>query len=110
MTVSESGRWSVSESCSEAKSSMCKIELATQPGGQGDLGEAKCDPGWNLFVGNTANCYRNFLEAADFGQASATCADHLAYLISFHSDLEIKFAQSLSGNILFLRVKNKNII
>ena len=88
------------ETCTTPQAFMCKIELKSSPGGGGgDLGEAECDPGWNLFVGanDIARCYRGYLDAADFADASATCADHFAYLTSIHSDLELKFAQSLSG-------------
>ena len=100
VVVSKSGLWSVAESCTEPKSAMCKIELKSNPGGDTDLGEAKCEPGWSLYQGanGVARCYRNYLEAATFADASSTCADHFAYLTSIHSDLELKFAQSVSGN------------
>lgn len=100
VTVSKSGLWSVEEQCTKPLSFVCKIETKSSPGGGGgDLGEAKCDPGWSLFAGanNIARCYRNYLDAADFGEASRTCADHFAYLASIHSELEMKFAQSMSG-------------
>ena len=102
VVVSKSGLWSVAESCTEPKSAMCKIELKSNPGGDTDLGEAKCEPGWSLYQGanGVARCYRNYLEAATFADASSTCSDHFAYLTSIHSDLELKFAQSVSGKHL----------
>ena len=79
---------------------MCKIELHENPSGNPeDLGDAKCDPGWSLFTGAGApHCYKQYIEAQSAYDIFVSCNLQGAYPISLHSDYELKFAQSLSGD------------
>ena len=98
--LNTNGRWAVASDCATAKPFICKIELHENPSGPGDdMGDAKCDPGWDIFTGSgAAHCYRQYIEAQDSYGAYATCNAHGAYPISIHSEYELKFAQSLSGH------------
>ena len=98
--LNENGRWAVASDCASAKPFICKIELHENPSGPGDdMGDAKCDPGWDIFTGSgAAHCYRQYIEAQDAYGAFVTCNAHGAYPISIHSEYELKFAQSLSGH------------
>jgi len=67
-----------------------------------DLGEGKCDPGWNLLSSDKGEkhayyCYQSQSSSESWNTAQDICTTNGANLMSIHSDYEIKFAQSILG-------------
>ena len=61
VNLDKNGFWSISENCETPREFICKIELNENPIIPDDLGDAKCEAGWHLFVGaqGLAHCYRS---------------------------------------------------
>ena len=96
------GRWAVSSGCMNNQMFLCKIETEFHQDFDDDLGEGKCDPGWSLLSSNKGEkhayyCYQEHETPASWSSAQDECSLSGAYLMSVHSDYEIKFAQSIFG-------------